>query len=396
MQNKKYFYKSNIFLVSLVLIITSAFTLTTIFQPLVDAQVGFIKKTATVNLKKVVQNTWNYYKQNSIKDNNKVVDRNDKSVNSEAQSYAMIRAVMMNDKNIFDKLYSWTKQYMQVFPDNKLFAYKIRPDSEGNYTNVDMMNATDGDLDISYALVQADRKWGSNGTTNYANELKDILNSIFQFRVLELNNKLTLLPFNSQKWKGLEILNPSYFSPAHYKLFSGYNPSNNWGRLANDTYDTLEAIRSNVGLYPDWIVYDYNTNQFRDAQGESGQGAHYFGYDAFRIFWRIGLDHAMFRTPRATATLQKVKDFYEREMRSNNVVYAQYNQNGEVTNRGIDQAIISGAYFGLAGNNSSYSRPLLNKLLEKIDLKTSIYGTYENYYSQNWGWFALADYAGYK
>ncbi len=347
-------------------------------------------------LKNIVKNTWTYYKSNTIVEGNKVVDKADKSVTIEAQSYALIRAAMMDDKETFDNIFAWTKQNLQVRTEDKLFAYKILPDENGMYNKVNMSNATDGDLDVGLALVIADKKWNSSGKINYADEVKIIADAIFKNRVIDIEGNLTLLPFNSQSWKGLEIINPSYFSPAHYKLFSSYNPDNNWGKLSYDTYNTLDKLKSNVGLYPDWIVYDYNTKQFRDAQGEAGQGAHFFGYDAFRVFWRLGLDQSIFNNPNATRLLNIAKKFYENELRTNKTVYSQYQTSGGVVNHGQDQAIFSGAYFALSSTKSIYTQSLVQKFYQKIDNQTLVYGPNENYFSQNWGWFAIADYAGFK
>jgi endoglucanase len=347
-------------------------------------------------LRKVVQNTWKYYKKTSMLDDNKVIDKADKSITIEAQSYAMLRAMMMEDKNTFDKIFSWTKEKMQVRPEDKLFAFRIRPDSLGNYTQIDISNATDGDLDVGLALMSADKKWGSKGEINYSEEVKTIADAIFKHRVIDINGNLTLLPFNSQKWKGLEILNPSYFSPAHYKLFYAYNPENNWLKLSYDTYNTLDWLKTTSGIYSDWIIYDYSTKQFRDAQGEMGQGAHYYGYDAFRVFWRLSLDKSIFNNSNASRLLLIAKNFFERELSLFRTVYSQYNIDGGVVNHGQDQAIFSGAYFDLSSTNSFYTSTLNQQFYQKIDPSTLIYGPNESYFSQNWGWFALADIAGYK
>jgi endoglucanase len=391
MQNTKHFYNNflSLFILTIILVLLSV---SSAIQPNSDAA-GIYTES---KLKTVVQNTWSNYKSKSIIDGNKVVDKNDKSVIIEAQSYALLRAAIMNDKSTFDNVYSWTKLNMQVRPDDKLFAFRISPDQTGNYTRVDLSNATDGDLDVGLALVMADKKWSSSGNINYSQEVKTLANAIFKNRVLDLNGNLTLLPFNSQKWKGIEILNPSYFSPAHYKLFSAYDTDNNWGKLSYDTYNTLDWIKSKAGLYPDWIVYDYNTKQFRDAQGEMGAGAHFYGYDAFRIYWRLSLDQSLFNNINATRLLTLAKRFFENEIKNKRTVYSQYQTTSGVVNHGQDQAIFSGAYFVLSATKSRYTPIIAQKFYDKIDDKTLIYAANENYYSQNWGWFALADLAGYK
>ncbi len=92
---------------------------------------------------------------------------NSKTV-SEAHGYGMLIAVFMagydnQAKTIFDGMYQYylahqsaNTPFLMAWSQNGSCANNQGPDS-----------ATDGDLDIAYALLLADKQWGSNGAIDY-------------------------------------------------------------------------------------------------------------------------------------------------------------------------------------------------------------------------------------
>jgi endoglucanase len=89
---------------------------------------------------------------------------------SEGHGYGMVITAFMagadpDARRIFDGLYAFFRDHPSAgSPD--LMAWK---QVEG-CANIDLRNtgsATDGDMDIAYALLLADRQWGSDGAINY-------------------------------------------------------------------------------------------------------------------------------------------------------------------------------------------------------------------------------------
>jgi endo-1,4-beta-D-glucanase Y len=86
--------------------------------------------------------------------------------NSEAQSYGMLQAYMMDDKRTFRNIWVWTKQNLQREED-KLFSWDF--DLKGSFWTYpakkaiikDVNSATDADEDIALALLLAGRDGGS-------------------------------------------------------------------------------------------------------------------------------------------------------------------------------------------------------------------------------------------
>jgi endoglucanase len=358
----------------------------------------FTKFIYTQNeLQSITINSWNKYKLRFIKNDERVIDQDDNSTTSEGQSYSMLRSIMMNDKNVFDRTYLWTKKYMQIRKSDNLFAWKTNVDIHGNSYNTQVMNATDADLDIGLALALADKKWSSYGTINYATELKMLITDIYDFRVVDINGLKVLLPFNSQKWRGLEIINPSYFNPVAYRLFSNYDYNHNWNKLAEDSYHFMNWLHVQNGLFPDWVEYNYNTYRIENYPRNIRYGEDNFGYEAFRIYFRMNLDYNLYGSPSAKRFLDNARWFMEHEFTNQKKICAVYNKYGDSIENYEQMTTTSSTYFIFKNTNSNYFEKFVNdKIYSKINRNIMQFNENDNYYSSTWGWFALADKAGIK
>src|SRR6185503_14700054 len=100
---------------------------------------------------------------------------------SEGQGYGMIITAYMaghdpDAKIYFDGLYQFYKAHPSIH-NPYLMAWNqitgcIDDPAGGND------GATDGDLDIAYALLLADKQWGSTGAINYFSEAVNVINAI--------------------------------------------------------------------------------------------------------------------------------------------------------------------------------------------------------------------------
>ena len=104
-----------------------------------------------------------------------------------------------------------------------------------------MGGATDADEDIAFALVMADKQWGSAGTLNYLNLAK----SADQQRLEPRDRRLASWPGPGDSWGrptcGANI-NISYFAPAFYRVFKQVDPGHDWDAVIKTTYDTIIAV----------------------------------------------------------------------------------------------------------------------------------------------------------
>jgi endoglucanase len=349
------------------------------------------------DLQSITINSWNNYKQRFIKNDERVIDQDDLSTTSEGQSYSLLRSLMMNDKNVFDRTFLWSKKNLQIRKSDNLFAWKTNVDVHGNTYNLHTMNATDADLDIGLALALADKKWNSWGNINYANELRALIKDIYEDRVVEINGLKVILPFNSQKWRGIEIINPSYFNPVAYRLFANYDYNHNWNRLADDSYQLMNWLHVQNGLFPDWVEYNYNTYRLENYPKNLRYGEDNFGYEAFRIYYRMSLDYNLFGSAAAKKFIDNARWFFEHEFANKKKICTVYNKYGDSVEHYEAMTTISSTYFIFKNSNSNYLEKFVNdKLYSRINNNNMQFNENDNYYSSTWGWFALADRAGIK
>jgi len=98
---------------------------------------------------------------------------------SEAHGYGMISMVLMagyydSAQTVFDGMVKFYKNHPSS-GDNKCNPYGMNWAPTSATSNDINDAATDGDMDIAYALILADKQWGSTGTYNYMVIAKQLL-----------------------------------------------------------------------------------------------------------------------------------------------------------------------------------------------------------------------------
>lgn len=181
---------------------------------------------------------------------------------SEAMGYGMLIAAAMGDKTAFDKFWG----YVQGKLSNGLMTWK---DGQTG-------SATDGDVDIAYALLMAGAQWGGS----YASSAATMISAIKSQDVSG-----TRLKAGSNWDPGF---NPSYFAPSYFREFGGMDA------VTTACYSLLTTnVNAQTGRFPtDWTDASGGpvTGQSLGAQVTAGFTVPVFGYDAARVPWRIGLD----------------------------------------------------------------------------------------------------------
>lgn len=138
-------------------------------------------------------------------------------VRSEGQSYGMMIAVQMDMKDVFDKLWAWSKNHMR------------RPDGMFNwqcYTNGSVKGqdyAPDGEEWWLMDLLLAARRWDDE---KYQREADELSNAMFANGVF--SNNLPKFVRNNG------TVDPSYILPGFYTLISQYSGNHNsdWANMA--------------------------------------------------------------------------------------------------------------------------------------------------------------------
>src|ERR1041385_3189897 len=108
-----------------------------------------------------------------------VTDIKNHDARTEGLSYGMMIAVQLNKKDVFDRIWRWSKKYLQHQdgPMEGYFAWSINPqtmkrNSEGS--------ASDGELYFITDLLFASNRWGNNTGIDYYKEARRILDAMWK------------------------------------------------------------------------------------------------------------------------------------------------------------------------------------------------------------------------
>ena len=97
-----------------------------------------------------------------------ISDIKNHDVRTEGMSYGMMIAVQLDKKDIFDRLWRWSKKYMQHQSGTRegYFAWSLKTDGTPNSQGA----ASDGELYFITALIFASNRWGDDTGINYKAE----------------------------------------------------------------------------------------------------------------------------------------------------------------------------------------------------------------------------------
>jgi endo-1,4-beta-D-glucanase Y len=231
---------------------------------------------------------------------------------SEGIAYGLLIAVAMDDQALFDDLWRyeqlWLDQHglMQWYIDPT--GTEACPDREGTCGA-----STDADQDMAWALLLAAEKWGRGALDEpYLDVARTQIDAIFR---AEIEDGFAVVR-PGDTWGGYLQTNPSYFSPAYYRVFGEVTGNvDGWQAVIDSSYtiieNSLSAANGNAdnGLVPAWCDYE-GTPTPPEAPGPGQLPDDNWQYDAARIPHRIGQDWCWFEEPRARAYLDKINAFY--------------------------------------------------------------------------------------
>jgi endo-1,4-beta-D-glucanase Y len=328
---------------------------------------------------------------------------------SEAQAYALLRAVWAGDKTTFVRVYGWTYRHLSrtLQYGDHLLAWRWGRLPGGSAGVLDANTATDADLDYALALILAQRRgWRPPpNLPDYLEESRRVQASILAKEVVHLPDGVLLLtPGN---WHGPQppyLMNPSYFSPAAYRLFvqagNGATATNAWRQLDQSTYAFLGKVCQRLGdlrglgLFPDWCRVDA-AGRISPAPGKDTD----FGWEAVRIPFRVALDGLWFKSPRATRLLKdRFLPFFKKEWRIHRRLAAIYHYDGTPAVDYESPVLYAGVLAGaIAAGDKDFAREMALKILSFYheDGNRAYFEAPDNYYANNWAWLGLALYAGW-
>jgi endo-1,4-beta-D-glucanase Y len=341
--------------------------------------------------------TWETYKRDFVTGEGRVRDRPPvgwDETTSEGQAYALLRAVWIDDRPTFDLVWNWTREHLRTRGDT-LLAWLWGPDHHGGFGVLSASSATDADEDAALALVLAARRWSNDG---YLVEARQMLLDIWSKEVVASEGTYYVAAGDWAGSAGPEIVvNPSYLAPYAYRVFAQIDPTLPWRSLVVSSYQVLgqcSAARLNaarsVGLPPNWCRVETRDGS---ARPNGGSEADRFGYDAFRVMWRVALDYEWYRSSDALAYLRQT-GFLREEWRAHGRLASQYTHDGlPVSGEGQDTFVYAAelGYF-LVVDERAGQAILQDQVQSALYRRGGVayWGSRYNYYGQNWTWFGVA------
>lgn len=220
-------------------------------------------------------NGWAQYKQRFLLSDGRIVDTGNKNIShSEGQGYAMLLAVYNNDKPAFESMRKWT--YSTLYrQDIGLFSWRYEPGKSDPIA--DKNNATDGDILIAWALLEAGKKWSIR---DYFSQSTEIQKSLLEHTLITYAGYKVLLPGVSGFNQVSSItLNPSYFIFPAIRAFYAHSHLKIWKDLNNDAFTLVGKMAFGKQRIPtDWV----SLREDGRLAPADGWPAH-FGFNAVRV-----------------------------------------------------------------------------------------------------------------
>lgn len=282
-----------------------------------------------------------------------ITDTGNDDVRTEGMSYGMMAAVQMDRKDIFDRLWRWTKEYMYQ-PEGEYkgyFAWSCDLNGNKNFEGP----APDGEEYFAMALLFASNRWGDGkDPLNYSEQAREILHEVVHKGENTPGNPMWnpdnyLIKFIPE----VEFSDPSYHLPHFYELFARWGKQEDkefWLQAAEASREYLQkSCHIETGLAAEYAEYD-GSPRFKEGHGD-------FFSDAYRVAFNIGLDAEWFnKDPWQQQEASKLQNFF-------------YDKN-EFTKYSIDGTALEKPeylhYLGLKAANAAVSLAGKNKYTEKF------------------------------
>jgi endoglucanase len=251
---------------------------------------------------------------------------------SEGQGYGMVIVAYMagfdsKAKEYFDGMYKWFKSNPSTI-NPQLMNWRQAKGCISNGTSA----ATDGDLDIAYALLLAHTQWGSTGKINYLGEAIELMNAI---KASEINTKTNTLLLGdwANNPKSNDDTRPSDFMYDHFESYYAFTKDKIWNAINTSCFNIIKTIQKKfspeTGLIPDFVEnVDSIPKPVGDFFLESANDDAYF-YNSCRVPWHLGTSYLINGDSRAKTACDKINKWFKKHTNNDiNKIEAGYELNG--------------------------------------------------------------------
>jgi len=214
---------------------------------------------------------------------------------SEGIGYGMLLTAYFGERERFDRLFDFYKS-KRTSKAHNLMAWQV------TRTGIkDSGSATDGDIDVAFALIVAHYQWGGD----YLTEADSILTILKDNYFVDTCSDGIYVMKPGGHWGGCDVTDLSYYTPAYFRVFAEATGNAFWDDVADDAYIILNnGANVTTGLVPDWQSYDGvpgGTSNWKWLD--------YYRYDACRVPWRMALDYIWNGDSKAQSWCVKISKF---------------------------------------------------------------------------------------
>jgi oligosaccharide reducing-end xylanase len=223
-----------------------------------------------------------------------VSDIKNHDARTEGLSYGMMVAVQLNKKDVFDRIWRWSKKYLQhqSGPREGYFAWSINP---ATMKQNSPGSASDGELYFITDLLFASNRWGNNTGIDYYKEARFILDNMWKkdgtdgiYNIINTAHKQ--ISFTPERMN-YNHTDPSYHVPAFFEVWALYAKDGH-ERFYKDCADTSRAFLHRACNPVTGLNYDYT--EFSGAPRTSRWIPDAFRYDSWRVPMNITMDYVWF------------------------------------------------------------------------------------------------------
>lgn len=268
---------------------------------------------------------------------------------SEAHGYGMLISVLMADEDsdartVFDGMVHYFHDH-PASSDPGLMAWnQIKGCGNAGGDKRGHISATDGDLDIAYALLLADRKWGSTGAINYKAEAERVLSAIMKYEVHPSGKHLLV-----GDWARIDddrtyehTTRTSDFMLSHLKAFALTSGDARWQAVQDRSYAIVDLMQRNfsktTGLVPDFVYKLNSAPAPAAANFFEGENDGNYSWNASRFPWRVAMDYLIYGDSRALTALKPLNSWARTVTRNDPTRFASgYRLNGKVSEPDYNQ-----------------------------------------------------------
>ncbi|MEU1258742.1 glycosyl hydrolase family 8 [Streptomyces chartreusis] len=289
---------------------------------------------------------------------------------AEAQGYGMVISATMagadpDAKKIFDGLTKWMIDHPSSINPDLLAA-----EQDTNCRSVNGGDgATDGDMNVAYGLLLADRQWGSTGTHNYKQLAIKHINAIKQSEINSTTNLLKLGDWTEPGDQYYNISRTSDWMVDHFRAFRKSTGDTAWDTIRTAHQNQITSLQAkyapSTGLLPDFVV-DTATNP-RPAPGQvledPNDGAYW--WNACRTPWRIADDAVTSGDSKSLTAARKLNTWIKGKTGGDpDKIAIGYRLNGTQIDSGSEAAFY--APFAVAATTDPGSQSWLDALWNKM------------------------------